>query len=612
MSKKFILGSYDIEFSDGFINYNELRKEFSDLSVEGYDEFIKLYKSNCLNIDDVHNEAFGLGCQCISKNVDRAVSILISKDLMHIDKNNFINKYYTKFLIWEDDFENVDSRYREIVLTAEQEKAYRDERKDYRGRWQGGGFGLGGAIGGAMQAGAMNMATGAAHSVFNIAGNMITSVSVSSKKDKLFANQSTMEDLALGVMENIFAIHYAIIDALRENGNNTINQYVTDSNEEMSKSLLNNLKTGHIPKEKEEEIIKNIIHNNPYNEEVYLFLLKKYGDKNHGIDEITAFLHINIDNEKNNIVEEYYSSLSKDTEEETLESLEEFKEFADNMNLEDISKYLNDFETILEKHDINIRTVDSILFETREEAALAGEEFNEIISVRNGVVLNSEKSIKAAIDAIEDKEYKTIIKNRHLSELNNELLAAIRFEDQLFLNDNYSISSITAEDDADRVINELNDLVLRSMDLVKKRIVEVEEKRAFIIEEADREFVEAYFKSVVILNEADVEREVNNIRNLDIRTGRVKDEKANYVLLRAEKLIKKHNALLEKAIKYEIRMTSVKVEKKTEKKGVFGFISKAIEKGANLIDEIQEKSEKEAWDFITSCGDRSLDSIRNR
>lgn len=612
MRKIFKLGTYDIEFNEEFVNYNNLRKRFLDLSIEAYEKFKVLYKSNCLNIDDVHSKAYELGCQCISRNIDEAVSIMISYGLMHIDKNGFIDNYYAKFFTWEDDFEKVDIRYREIVLTAEQEKDYREERKAERGRWQGGGFGLSGTIGGAMQAGAMNAVTGAAHSAFNFVGNMVTSVGMNSKKEKLFTDSSTMDDLAQGIMSNIFQIHYAVVDALIDNDNNFVARYPDEKNIEMSKALLNNLKTGLIPKEKQEEIIRNSVYNNPYNEEIYLYLLKAFGDANRGVEYITEFLNLNIEEEINGLIEEYFNGLPKDTEEVTFKSLEEFKKFAESINVEDISKYLDEFEKILKDHDINIRTVDGILFETREEAEIARSEYNEIMEIRKMAIANSEKTIKEAIEAIEEKGFKSIIKDKYLKELNKELEEAIRFEDQLFLNDNYSISSISTEEDADKAIAELKGIVLRSMDLVEKRAEEIQEKRCIIIEEADREFVDAYFNSIVILNESDIEREVRNIRNLNVRTDRVKEEKANYVLLKAEKIIKKHNSLLERALKYEIRMTSIKAEKKSDKKGVFGFISKAIEKGANIIDELQEKSEKEAWNFITNNGERTIEEIKNR
>lgn len=46
----------------------------------------------------------------------------------------------------------------------------------------------------------------------------------------------------------------------------------------------------------------------------------------------------------------------------------------------------------------------------------------------------------------------------------------------MFLNDNYRLSTIISEAEADKAIEELKGLVLRSMDLVEKRVEEVEEK----------------------------------------------------------------------------------------------------------------------------------------
>lgn len=65
------------------------------------------------------------------------------------------------------------------------EAEYRRLRKASRGRWQGGGFGVGGAIKGAAQAGMMNMGTGAIHSVVNGLGNIKSEIKASRKKSKI-------------------------------------------------------------------------------------------------------------------------------------------------------------------------------------------------------------------------------------------------------------------------------------------------------------------------------------------------------------------------------------------------------------------------------------------
>lgn len=64
-------------------------------------------------------------------------------------------------------------------------REYREQRKDSRARWQGGGFGVGGAIKGSLVAGAMNGVGGMAHSMANFAGNLRTGATVQGAKDEI-------------------------------------------------------------------------------------------------------------------------------------------------------------------------------------------------------------------------------------------------------------------------------------------------------------------------------------------------------------------------------------------------------------------------------------------
>lgn len=67
--------------------------------------------------------------------------------------------------------------FEKIYLQEENKKDERKKIKDDRGRWVGGGFGVGGAIKGAATAGAMNAATGVAYSSAALVGNLISSAS---------------------------------------------------------------------------------------------------------------------------------------------------------------------------------------------------------------------------------------------------------------------------------------------------------------------------------------------------------------------------------------------------------------------------------------------------
>lgn len=106
-------------------------------------------------------------------------------DMQNIISNKLENLAYDL----DDLYTELEELYLEKELTK-QERAY---RKEMRGRWEGGGFGVGGAIKGAVTAGAMNAAAGGFHSTVNLIGNTFTSIAThSSARSKVdtFCNKT--------------------------------------------------------------------------------------------------------------------------------------------------------------------------------------------------------------------------------------------------------------------------------------------------------------------------------------------------------------------------------------------------------------------------------------
>lgn len=58
-------------------------------------------------------------------------------------------KYPNQQLQIQTAYDELEEKYSKIVLSQEQQEEYRRLRKANRGRWQGGGFGVGGALKGA-------------------------------------------------------------------------------------------------------------------------------------------------------------------------------------------------------------------------------------------------------------------------------------------------------------------------------------------------------------------------------------------------------------------------------------------------------------------------------
>ena len=134
-----------------------------------------------------------------------------------ISKENYINTCFEQDKIGYA-YQEIAESYGAIVDEQEAAAEYRQERKDNRGRWTGGGFGVGGAIKGAATAGAMNMASGMGHSLINAVGNMGSSISASLSKRALYENANTLETLSNGIIEEIFKIfdnHTTLINELK-------------------------------------------------------------------------------------------------------------------------------------------------------------------------------------------------------------------------------------------------------------------------------------------------------------------------------------------------------------------------------------------------------------
>jgi len=599
MEKAFSVGGYDIKFDDKFVKYNELNKRFKILGIEAEQEFIQTYQNTIFTIDEVHEKGLELGYSFITKHIHKAVSVLISHDIFHIDKNSFFNNHLRDYLDWEMAFEQIDKRYRDIVFTADDEKLYREERKEARSQWQGGGFGMEAAIKASIQANAMNFATGLAHSVFNSVANKMTDSVTDEEKVKLFSDDSVLKVLATSINNNVYKIHYAIVDALIDN-NIDIGLYVTDENINKSNTLTNNLKTGLIPQEKEEMLINLIIYSNPYNDDVYLYLLSKYGDENQGIQQICTFLNLNIEDEIQLLLNKYFESLPKHTEEATKESIINFESYAQKMGVTNTTSYVNEFNKILDQHDLSIRTVDGIIFDSREEANSANKEYKKIIILLDSTDFKSEESVSSALEELRCLNTKISLKYQDI--FNERLISAIKYQDQFNLDNEFPVNKIVNEEMADTAISYLQKIQSRNMFQVEKRLQEIKEKRISLIETADKNMLDSYSNTMVFLSNHDIDREINSIRTLNIRTTKLSEDFINNININREILIKKHNILLDKAIKYEARIRKVKKQIHEEKKGAFDSITKAIKNGSVIIDRTQEKHEKEGWDFITLNG----------
>ena len=134
--------------------YNKIRLKYQAFAEQAASQFADKYASNFKNIDDVHEKCTDVVMGLLLPVVEEALKDLIAHGICDIDINQF-EVYLSQHFSWDSDFAIVDEKYLSIVLKTEELDNYRTQRREGRGQWVGGGFGIGGAVKGAMQAGAM-------------------------------------------------------------------------------------------------------------------------------------------------------------------------------------------------------------------------------------------------------------------------------------------------------------------------------------------------------------------------------------------------------------------------------------------------------------------------
>lgn len=143
-----------------------------------------------------------------------------------------IKRYYD---ILESAYSSVDylrDKFREIQQKVEENKQLRKEIKDDRGRWQGGGFGVGGAIKGAATAGAMNAATGLAYSGAGLVGSAISNLGAShNRKKSVNAELATVFSWFYKLTKEIY--NYYMIEISKYYPEYYFNGNIVDSQKEM-------------------------------------------------------------------------------------------------------------------------------------------------------------------------------------------------------------------------------------------------------------------------------------------------------------------------------------------------------------------------------------------
>lgn len=218
--EQFELGIGTIEFNDTECRYCAIYNEFVEIGLKIYEKFVQQVEE-CFKKDKdasglimVEGLAKGWIDQCIEKKM---LEILINYKIYTYDLDT-IRKKYGIYNIWQAGYNELCQKWQYYKEKNDEAHAKRERIKENRGRWYGGGFGVKGALKGAVTAGVLNGATGILYSIGNSVGNVHSDRLMAAGMQELFSNETLPESLGQKLFTNIVRLSDILAYVLNENG----------------------------------------------------------------------------------------------------------------------------------------------------------------------------------------------------------------------------------------------------------------------------------------------------------------------------------------------------------------------------------------------------------
>lgn len=289
-----------VKISTAFENYRNYMKEMQPY-LDGINSAFNKWYGEQGDCKSVYNNDTQLLDRILTPIVDKAVDILNREGIYSVSSNMLINDYlYECFEPYDMALDEMMDKLNQITQTQNRETAYRKVRKATRGKVVGGGFGLSGAIKGMATAGAINAATGAAHSMANIMGNMGSAIAASSNKSALFSDSKAplREAFKSCIEECVFTLMLII-----EKYTDISYEYVTQKDIDESNAIYQNYISQKIPAPKRLEQIAFALQLNPFDLKLYKTIWKDFGDDSGDLREMAKYFEIPLDAYINELTE---------------------------------------------------------------------------------------------------------------------------------------------------------------------------------------------------------------------------------------------------------------------------------------------------------------------
>ncbi|MCD7884501.1 MAG: hypothetical protein LUI87_12470, partial [Lachnospiraceae bacterium] len=312
-----------------------------------------------------------------------AVSILVGYDVYTVDEELFLEKYYEDYLDVTPIFYPLVEKYYKILDMADEMAEYQKALRESHKRWVGGGFGIKGALSGALKAQILNQANVAFHAIPDHTTKVHNEQTIVRLKRELVHNPEILEMLRNSINHVLDGVFAAVINELEEE--NVIEHYEFETKK--AQAIYNNLMAhaNELDDDRIRKLCLQIIDKDILFYPVYLFMAIRYNDESDaGLEELTRELG-------------FYETIESDLEEIHERAVQQ----AMQDNADEIARVKNECEKVNNNETLFIAMEDCIRL----------KEVSPLLDLYDSILEALKNRMFFPVDDQEGDEIKNTIKN---------------------------------------------------------------------------------------------------------------------------------------------------------------------------------------------------------
>lgn len=285
----------EIAFSSAITSRNEIHSVFIDYSREAAQTASEWASAEMHTIDDIFQKGMPLAVDLLHKSLELGVLMLMKRGVDNIDVSR-LQEICADAVDLSSHMEYFFQKGEEIEKYADELAQKRNIQRSSRSHWQGGGFGVKGALKGALTAGAMNMGMGAFRGIGDFITNSGDRRALEKMKQMAVETPEAFSIYVTSVQVCCLRVDRGVYNVL---SSRNLIEHTEFRPEEETEARFKNLYTiewEHLsPQERRERVLSigvDGIHTNPYCRIAYRQLYSDIPECREDILEIAKYFHV--------------------------------------------------------------------------------------------------------------------------------------------------------------------------------------------------------------------------------------------------------------------------------------------------------------------------------